>query len=295
MSFSASSRDFLTWTEGRWVVLDHLPDGDSLRFIPHDPQALSHRFTRLRWGKDDTCSVRLMGIDAPEIHYRVRGHRLWRQPPPWGEQAGAALLSFLGFPQISRTREGRIVAASPPACNGAMAIQRVDRYGRALALAFRGDHGVTHAPSSPLPHLWWTSANHHLLTEGWVYPLIHDDFPKPWRPIVMTATATARTLGLPLWANDHTHRGFPLDEEFESHRIIEEKHLIWPFLFRRLVRVWADRPSHSPTDWIQKLDRAVGPVTLSSSACVVPFGALLSYQRQQLQLLVPPEEIVLPR
>jgi hypothetical protein len=289
-----------TWLEGCWVVLDHAPDGDSVRFVPDQPIPVSQSMPRLRWSKDGALSVRLLGVDAPEIHYRRRGQPLWRQPPPWGERAAQALLNFLGFPELQRNLAGRVVGAEPQACRGTLGILRVDRYGRALALALRGEQGLTledygtRDVSLAWEDLWEVSANRELLQQGHVYPLVHKDFPVNWRVSLSTSVQMARMQGKGVWRVDRTHCGVPLLDAQTLRDTLESACLIWPFLFRRLVDIeTCFRHASSSKAWLSRLNRHTGLVSLSSVSGTVPFLDLISFTDGKLQLLVPPEEIVI--
>ena len=280
------------------MVLDHAPDGDSVRFVPDRPIPVAQSMPRLRWSKDGALSVRLLGVDAPEIHYRRRGQPLWRQPPPWGERAAQALLNFLGFPVLQRNPAGRVVGAEPQACRGTLGVLRVDRYGRALALALREEQSrERHGAGDALPawkDLWEVSANRELLQQGHVYPLVHRDFPMGWRGSLNTSVQVARMQGKGVWRADRTHCGIPWSAAQTLRDTLESSCLIWPFLFRRLVDVEAGfRPAGSAMEWLSRLNRHVGSVSLSSINGTVPFLDLITFTDGKLRLLVPPEEIVI--
>ena len=282
------------------MVLDHVPDGDSVRFVPDQPIPVAQSMPRLRWSKDGALSVRLLGVDAPEIHYRRRGQPLWRQPPPWGERAAQALLSFLGFSELQRNLAGRVVDAEPQACRGTLGILRVDRYGRALALALRGEQGLTledygaRDVSLAWEGLWEASANRELLQQGHVYPLVHREFPADWRVSLSASVQMARMQGKGVWHVDRTHCGFPLSDAQALRDTLESACLIWPFLFRRLVDIeTCFRPASSSEAWLSGLNRHTGLVSLSSVRGTVPFLDLIAFTDGRLRLLVPPEEIVI--
>ncbi len=282
------------------MVLDHVPDGDSVRFVPDQPIPVAQSMPRLRWSKGGALSVRLLGVDAPEIHYRRRGQPLWRQPPPWGERAAQALLSFLGFSELQRNLAGRVVDAEPQACRGTLGILRVDRYGRALALALRGEQGLTledygaRDVSLAWEGLWEASANRELLQQGHVYPLVHREFPADWRVSLSASVQMARMQGKGVWHVDRTHCGFPLSDAQALRDTLESACLIWPFLFRRLVDIeTCFRPASSSEAWLSGLNRHTGLVSLSSVRGTVPFLDLIAFTDGRLRLLVPPEEIVI--
>ncbi|MBU6995298.1 thermonuclease family protein [Ferrovum myxofaciens] len=283
-----------TWLEGCWVVLDHAPDGDSVRFVPDHPIPVAQCMPRLRWSKDGALSVRLLGVDAPEIHYRRRGQPLWRQPSPWGEQAAQALLNFLGFSSLQRNLAGRVVGADPQACRGTLGVLRVDRYGRALGLALRGEDRGARDASLAWEDTWEASANQELLRQGHVYPLVHKDFPTDWRISLSTSVQMARMQSRGIWPADRTHCGFPLSDAQTLRDTLESACLIWPFLFRRLVDVETSfLRGSSSAEWLSRLNRCAGSVSLSSVNGSVPFLDLISFADGKLQLLVPPEEIVI--
>lgn len=282
----------LTWLAGSWVIHGTNPDGDTLRFVPTDPFNTQRIFPRLRWHRHNGISVRLYGIDAPETHYRCRHQPMARQPYPWGERATQCLLDYLGFPKRSHTRNGRLIDDSPYACRGALALMAVDRYGRGVGLAFRGQGDHPDHPLTLSPAWWLTSANLAMLRAGLAWPLLQGHFPEIWVPAMLAAIDEARSAQRGCWAADCTHSGFPVGPEAWS--ALQSTHLIWPFLFRRLAQAYAKLSKDSTLPLLTQLDRQSGRVTLRSSNCHVSFIDLLQIEQGRLRLLAPPEEILLP-
>jgi hypothetical protein len=181
-----------------------------------------------------------------------------------------------------------------------LGILRVDRYGRALALALRGEQGLSledygvRDVSPAWEDLWEASANRELLQQGHVYPLVHRDFPADWRVSLRASVQKARMQGKGVWRVDRTHCGFPLSNAQTLRDTLESACLIWPFLFRRLVDVETCFPHASSSEaWVSQLNRHTGLVSLSSAGGTVPFLDLIAFTDGRLQLLVPPEEIVI--
>ncbi len=313
---------------GRFTLLDSAPDGDSIHFIPDQPQALqslgaagrtadtvsqqTFAITQvqslgaaggtagrrpgqqkaggaLRWSPRGAISLRLEGIDALETHYLGNGGLgVLRQPPPWPERAAQALVTFLGFEQVVRGPDERVVSTVPAATRGAIQLERVDRYGRAVAYAFRGN--IQGAGFGSLtPAVLASSANGHLLQQGLAYPVLYQDMAHTTLRWLYDHTRKARAAGRGLWPQDLTHSGFTV----HSVQDLAQRAVIWPKLYRRLVDQMGAAP-HNPLESLaDALEARVGLVLLWREGVNVCFADLLEIDphARSVRLLVPPEEI----
>ena len=236
--------------------------------------------------------MRLDGVDAPETHYLAAGGLgVLRQPPPWPDRAAAALLRFLGFETVGRHSDERVVTARPAAVAGALAVRRVDRYGRAVAFAFRGRFRMgarsRFALTADAVH---SSANWRLLADGLAYPVFYRDMPPALVALLAQAAADARGAGRGLWPHDRSHGGFALTSLDAL-----QCDLLWPKLFRRLVdHVGGNGGDLSLAAFGAFLEGDVGAVRLWQAACDVPFADLVAVDHAAVRLLVPPEAIAFP-
>ena len=73
-------------------------DGDTIRVLDPNPHAWGANLGRLRVGSDGRFSVRLAGLDAPELHYPAGPAQLVHQPLAWATAAQEALLRALALP-----------------------------------------------------------------------------------------------------------------------------------------------------------------------------------------------------
>lgn len=97
---------------GELVVVGKQPDGDSIRFAPADPAALTalRRSERIRPSRaDGSVQLRLEAIDTPETHYGALAQ-------PLAAPARDRLLALAGFTDIQRdaTRGDETVTAAVP-------------------------------------------------------------------------------------------------------------------------------------------------------------------------------------
>lgn len=294
---------------GRFTLLDSAPDGDSIHFIPDHPQALCPpcapakpslaRRTAvqgwgaraLRWSPRGAITLRLEGVDALETHYVGRGGLgVLRQPPPWPERAAGALLQYLGFERVVRGPDERILSTVPAATRGAIQLERVDRYGRAVAYAFRGHLRTTTGRSGHLsPTVLASSANGYLLQQGLVYPVLYQDMAPTTLRWLHQQTQRVRAAGRGLWPLDQTHQGFTL----HSVQDLQQRALIWPKLYRRLVDQMGGAGQAPLATLAQALETRVGAVCLWRQGVLVSFADLLEIDQRRhcVRLLVHPEEI----
>ncbi|MER7702515.1 nuclease [Kitasatospora sp. NPDC097605] len=216
---------------GEYRVIGTEPDGDTITFLPTDPLA----FGRLKDApvevKNGVARARLDGIDALETHYDRTGPRM-RQPAEFGDKAAQELLTFLGFGNVQRIGQ-RVVSADPPQSPGWLLTQGGDAFKRCVALLGTGTppgaDGTELQVDVPLLR---TTANHHLLKTGLVYPGFYGKLPRELREELAAVTRQAREAGLGLWPLDATTT--PAGAFVTGMASLTEV-VILPKLFRRLV------------------------------------------------------------
>ena len=210
------------------MTAGYAPDGDTVRFVPDRPSdfARLERVERIRAGRDGSVSLRLEGVDAPELHYLGEAQ-------PLGERARDALVQGLG--------ERGVVVAS-----------RCDPHGRVVAYVFAGEG------SEAVRELAWGaagavvlrgSANAQLLARGDAYPLAYRTQPAAHRAVFAEVARGARRRGLGVWALDRSARGVAVRSE---RSLGPHGALVLPKLFRRCVRWLQDGAREAFTAWLAR-------------------------------------------
>lgn len=278
------------WMAGRYTLLDSAPDGDSIHFIPDDAAAALNGTPAVKRHPDGGIILRLDGIDALETHYLASGGLgILRQPAPWPEHAAAALLTFLGFEEVRRHSDERIIASRPLATRGAIAVRRIDKYGRAVVFAFRGQFHAAHASRFELtPDVVRSSVNWHQLRHGHAFPIFYQDMSPALMALCSDAARAAQGEGLGFWPKDRTHSGFSLT----SLDALKNEALLLPKLFRRLVdHVGGNGGRLSLATFHALLEAKVGQVSLWREQCSASFADLVEIDGAALRLLIAPDEM----
>ncbi|MQS17168.1 thermonuclease family protein [Streptomyces kaniharaensis] len=221
--------------QGSYKIIGSEPDGDTIHFVPTDPTV---------WNKLPACTLpkhnattgetrlRLDGIDALETHYDRTGPSV-AQPLEFAHKAAEELLTFLGFSNVQRTGE-KVTAATPAQTPGFILTQGADKLGRCVALIGAGAPPAADGTQVQVDvALLRTTANHHLLSLGLVYPTFYSKLPQDLRTELTTVARQARTNGLGLWPKDvTTATGGAVITGMSS---LTNDVVILPKLFRRLV------------------------------------------------------------
>ena len=155
---------------GGFRITGAQPDGDSIRFTPNDPAKwdLITGQNRVRRNASGAAQLRLDAIDALETHY---GTPQTHQPRGLAHAAADELLDWLGFSNVVRAQDETVTSIIPDAVPGYIFTRAADLYGRCIALVGRG--GAPHDDGSSVfedVDVLRTTANHHLITQGAVYP-----------------------------------------------------------------------------------------------------------------------------
>ncbi|MCB0586799.1 MAG: hypothetical protein KDD06_15945 [Phaeodactylibacter sp.] len=225
---------------------------------------------KLEEGKG-SVQLRLQGVDALETHYgpgpltppaELRGKSFgkaekpspggFRQPDTYGEAAINELLSLYGVEQISwksgfgrrwideitvvngnrRTTYGK---KNEDRLEGYIVVGDIDRKGRPIAWVFAGktsSRNGSRLTDSKLKSRIKRSANYHLTAKGLVYPYFFMTLSAALREPLMQGVQEAQQQKLNLWADDRSQKGLNL-RHFSQ---LTEDYLIFPYLFRRLVK-----------------------------------------------------------
>lgn len=199
-------------------------DGDSISFQAQrdsnwlnieDPQSLGR--------KDSEVKLRLVGIDALELNspiYRTSGNH-----QKWAEYARDQLSYLLGIPKQLNDKS----RARRP---GFIAVEAVDPYKRAVALAFPRSADLKDGTVVYLtPELVKMSVNYALLESGFVYPYFFTDLPDDVTNFIRQTVKEARNKSKGLWSEDETE-SFEVSDKPDA----PFENVVLPLLIRYLAR-----------------------------------------------------------
>jgi endonuclease YncB( thermonuclease family) len=215
---------------GSFRITGAQPDGDSIRFTPDDPANWDLiRGSQVKRNASGAAQLRLDAIDALETHY---GTPRTHQPLDLAHAAAAELLDWLGFANVVRGQDETVTSSSPDTVAGYILTRSADLYGRCIAFVGRGappqDDG---APFSVDVDVFRTTANHHLIQQGLVYPTYYGGLFSDLRNEFTAVAKQAREAGQGIWASDVSTTGF----DVTGLEVLEDNIVIVPKLFRRLV------------------------------------------------------------
>lgn len=220
---------------------------------------------------DGSVQLRLQGIDALETHYspmpvppprEVRGLKSskaekpkpgkFRQPANFGDEATAELLEYLGVTGVKwrsgfgRTwlkevtvGEGRsqktYKTKGKDEIEGFIVVNDMDRKGRPISWVFPGgisERDGSRLTTSELLDIVKKSVNYRLVARGLVYPYFFMTLSADLRDPLIYAMKNAQRQQRKLWSYDKTQDGISI-RKFSQ---IMDDHLIFPYLFRRMVK-----------------------------------------------------------
>jgi endonuclease YncB( thermonuclease family) len=217
---------FLT-VRGKLTLAGRQPDGDSVHFVPDNPQTLLKlpHASRLRPAKDGGVQLRIDGIDAPETHFVG-------QSQPDGVAARTAFLKAAGFTGVTFDSGGTVTASRPVELAATIFVSLLDPYGRPVAYLLMGHEamytdGLVIVPDEAL---LMRTLNLRMLASGTAYVTLYSSTPVVQRKLLQGVAKKAADQQLGVWAADSTHE-FTL----AGHPSIgpDNQVLILPKLFRR--------------------------------------------------------------
>jgi endonuclease YncB( thermonuclease family) len=223
--------------KGHYRIAHSEPDGDSVHFIPDDPNAFNSVHVTVHLGASGAAQLRLDAIDALETHYTppTHGASTLHQPLELAHASGARLLDLLGFTDVVRAGE-TVTSAVPDATPGYILTRFADKYGRPVSLAYAGiaDHPDL-AEVFTDADLLRASVNYQLLAEGLVYPTFYSQLYPDLRAALTSAADNARSGKAGVWASDATTSGATIQALTD----VTDQLVIMPKLFRRLAEYFA--------------------------------------------------------
>jgi endonuclease YncB( thermonuclease family) len=269
------------------------PDGDSLQFRPANP-ALLGRLDQpgkpFRLTEMGSTQLRLEGMDALEIHYRIRGTTSnTHQPRPRADEGRDFLTGELGLNPVPYASGG--VRVRPPverdAVPGYILARQLEANGRPVAFAFTGAPAARDGSQVMLrATLLRRSLNYRSLLAGHAYPLFYDTLFADLRAILADAVTQARSAKRGLWA-DEVRGGVAVRDQ----RDLEARGVLFPKLFRRLTDFLAEgrRELDRFPAWLARTEEQV----LDLSTChFTHFDDVLAVRGGRIRLTLPPERVV---
>ncbi len=282
----------LTMIKGQYRIVGAAPDGDSIRFYPDDPAAFNKANIRVHANKAGGVQLRLDAIDALETHYRptLGGLSVQHQPAPFADDASTELLRFLGFSNVVRGADQVVTSARPDAVSGHILTRFGDKYGRAVAFAFKGSSRRADGSQITLDAaLTRQSANYNLLERGLAYPTYYSKLFPDIRQELTKAVQGARKAGRGLWPSDVTTQGFRL----KNLATITDSAVILPKLFRRLLDYLAlNDGDASLAGFKAYLASRNDRLFILSTGHVTGFDFVVEVNAQMVRLTNPPEDLV---
>ncbi len=279
--------------EGHYRILRAMPDGDSARFYPNNPddwKQLSGPY-KVSPNRAGGVQTRFDGIDALETHYGTRGgvFGTTHQPLKFGHLAAREVLTWLGFTDVVRSANETVTECEPMEVPGYLLTRSVDKYGRCVAFLFKGKAPV--ASGTPMyfgREELQKSLNYHLLQQGLVYPTYYTKLYWDIRQEMTKAVKQARP-GKGLWPEDKTLGGF----DVRSPQTIFDDAVILPKLFRRLVDYLALNDGDSSLEGFGNyLASRDDRLFILSTGHATGFDYVVDIQGQNVKLTYPPEDLV---
>jgi len=218
--------------------------------------------------------LRLQGIDSLETHYspsplpaprdlkeKEAPHaekpplRKVRQPAAYGDLATQTLLEQFDVDPDSiqwrhsgwgghyirelivrkGTKTSVYQRKHADALEGYVVVNDIDRKGRPIAWVFAGRTHIRNGSrltTSALRKFLKKSCNYKLISVGLVYPYFFFTLEAALRDVLVHAMKNAQRQRMNLWSEDKTSKSITAQDFSE----VTDKHLIFPYLFRRLVK-----------------------------------------------------------
>lgn len=293
---------------GHVRVIGTAPDGDTVRFLPDDPDELptrAHRFA------DGSVTVRLDGAEALEVWYTPPSSRTrWHQPLDLADAAAHAVLEALGLTGVCRDHLGRVVDSQPETVPAHVAVRTIDSQGRLIALLVPGRLRANRRTASPT----WDaqgadlapyssdqvrgSVNWMLLRQGLAYPWLSVRHRPAVRDEFVLAAEHARGRFRGVWPRDVGTEAFTVTGAVG----LCDDLVMLPRLFRRIadhldgLGLHPDRPGRAPGTLAGVRRQAVlrtADVLVLPEGAVHPFDACLEVNRQRVRLLLEASRIVM--
>lgn len=282
-----------TLIKGSFHVVGLSPDGDTIRFQPDETSfvdQLGPEGQRPAWKNDRTrINIRFEAIDALETHFDGK-----RQNAEFGNAATEAMLRHMGFEEVTFGGRGGtgVTAAEPLSVRGHILAKNLDSFGRVIAFVFAGERdAVDGEPFFVDAAVADESVNVRLLKDGLVYPAFYSSLPVDLKDPLASLTKRVRADRLGLWPASTAH----VSEAAAVPDIPTlEELVIWPKLFRRLVRFLKTGAPLSGFDaWLREDPRDRNDLVMLPSGELGNMHDVVQVDSDRLRMLFEPEDLVI--
>ena len=267
----------LTLIKGKITPQFGRPDGDSVRFVPTNPDLI---FTLRRRGRppkinqnNGSIQLRYEGIDTMESSALI----------PFSSNATKANLDFCG------TNNGANESA------GYVLTNQLGPNGRPICFIFSGDinqedGSQVFLDTEQLKH----SVNYQMIAAGHAYPLFYDTLFSDLRDKFSAAIVAARIDGGDMWAADTTNTGTRWPDGDDPVKNITP---IFPKLWRRIQKYSKDEDYFDEAHPFRNLKKyieleASERVLILSKGKITGFDNVISTTDDTVTLDVAPEDLV---
>jgi endonuclease YncB( thermonuclease family) len=268
------------------------PDGDSIRFLPDNPENLE-KLKRLKTAVtlDGPVNLRLEGIDALEIHYPSYKYH---QPDDLAKGARDFLTAQIGLDPVSYVQPDGVRVRPPVTHDGApgwILSRSLDIHGRPVSFVFAGKTDLQDGASVRLDaELLRQSLNFQLVQLGLAYPLFYDTLFADLRQSLARAARKAKNEGIGIWRYDRTMSGLELGDS----NSLATKGYIFPKLFRRITDYFRQGGSDPEgfLSWLQDMKEPDQVMDLDNHANFTHLDNLLEIDGRMIHMVRNPDRLV---
>lgn len=227
------------------------PDGDTLKFLP-DNAALVETLTQPGrapgFNRSGQINLRFEGIDALETHFSQM-----HQNMEFALGARDAMLAMAGFGAVTFWDDlpAKVESVEHHPRRGYVLTRTLDTHGRIISFVFPGEAPEVDGAQVFLDEARMNqSFNAALVREGWAYPAFYTTLPISLKDELAALTDQARQAGRGFWPHAEAT---PTDAATVPDLATLETLVIWPKLFRRLARYFAqgDPPLSGFETWLR--------------------------------------------
>ncbi|MCM0019525.1 MAG: hypothetical protein NBV67_05990 [Tagaea sp.] len=290
--------------QGIFRVVGTSPDGDSVRFVVADPDAVDQALAtfgdgiKIKWkgpkdGPKNACQLRFEAIDALETHYQQGGDEFGHQPKGLAQAARDRLIELLGITGVvwGKSEKSPKIKSAGDDKPGYILTRGADnrKYGRPVAFVYAGKAPVADGQRFRLEanHLR-KSVNYRVAAEGLVYPTYYrklfGDLRDEFDDAIANARKTAKSGSL--YAKDRTNKGLDLSTK----TVIATDAPIMPKLFRRLAEHFnAGGKVGGFRDFLLSKE---DDLAMEVGGHETHFATFVEIQGTKIRLTVPPERLL---